>query len=86
MPCEPRWASSLFDLPADLGDDLGTKQRNALEEGGVRGLATLVLSDDLLDPAHFAGLQSDLDAVRVVGGLRQDVFNHATGQPPGSLV
>lgn len=39
-----------------------------------------------LHPPHFAGLQPDLDAARVDGLARKNIFDHAAGQAAGGLV
>src|SRR5574341_1308881 len=41
---------------------------------------------DLLHTPHFPGCESDLDAARVEGGFREDVFHDAAGTFPGPLV
>src|SRR5215471_7557469 len=40
---------------------------------------------DLLHTPHFPGGESDLDAARVEGGCREDVFHNATSKLPGAL-
>src|SRR5262249_39141826 len=41
---------------------------------------------DLLHTPHFPGGESDLDAARVEGGCREDVFHNATSKLPGALI
>src|SRR4029450_9581834 len=41
---------------------------------------------NLLHASHFTCLEPDLDAARVEGGLRENVFHDAAGQSPGALI
>src|SRR6266446_1575393 len=60
--------------------------RNAwTSRSGITHLRMVCLHN-LLHASHFACLEPDLDATRVEGRCREDVFHDATGQSPGTLI
>jgi hypothetical protein len=46
----------------------------------------LALIDNLLHSAHFAGLKTHLDAMRMMGGTCQYIFHDSSGSFSGALI
>jgi hypothetical protein len=74
-------------LSAMDGASIEGEGEGATTEPDVKSLLTgSVFIDNLLDSAHFAGLKTHFDAMRMTGGTGQDILHDSSRSFSGALI